>query len=106
MFNVSLYNVNVTIDVHDEGVLVAKAEQPGTAWMEVAVDNMTGHFDLLGMSQTELRFMDDDYLVFVKSKDSVRVTVTVSKSGIARTVGRMLEYLADTTTSLFERDED
>ena len=106
MFNVSLYDVSVTIEIHSEGELVAKATQPGTAWMEVGVDNMTGRFDLMGVSKTELRFTDDDYLVFEKSKGSDRVTVTVSKRDIARTVGRMLEYLADTTTSLFGRDED
>ena len=106
MFNVSLYDVNVTIDVHSEGVLVARATQRDMAWMEVCVDNMTQHFDLLGVSRMELRFMNDDYLVFVTSKGSDRVTITVSKSGIARTIGRMLEHLADTTPSLSERDED
>lgn len=106
MFNVSLYDVSVTIEIRSEGELVAKATQPDTAWMEVAVDNMTQHFDLMGVSQTELRFMDDDYLVFERSRGSDRVTVTVSKRDIARTVGRMLAYLADTTLSLFGRDED
>lgn len=106
MFNVSLYDVSVTIDIHHGDELVARATQRDTAWMEIGVDNVTGHFDLLGVSQTELRFMDDDYLVFEKSKGSDRVTITVSKSDIARTVGRMLEYLADTTSSLFGRDED
>lgn len=106
MFNVSLYDVSVTIDIHHEDELVAKAKQPETAWMEVSVDNMTQHFDLMGVSQMELRFMDDDYLVFERSKVSDRVTITVSKRDIAKTIGRMLEYLADTTTSLFGRDED
>ena len=73
--------------------------------MEIDVDNVTGRFDLMGVSQMKLRFMDDDYLVFERSKGSDSVTVTVSKRDIARTVGRMLEYLAD-TMSLFERDED
>lgn len=106
MFNVSLYDVSVTIEIQSEDELVAKAAQPDNAWMEINVDNVTGRFDLMGVSQMELVFMDDDYVVFKKSKGSDRVTVTVSKRDISRTVGRMLEYLADTTLSLFGRDED
>lgn len=107
MFDVSLYDVDVMIDIRRENSdLVARATQPKTAWMEISVDNMTQHFDLMGVSQMDLDFMDDDYIVFKKSKGSDRVIVTISKHGIARTVGKMLEYLADTTLSLFGRDED
>lgn len=106
MFNVSLYDVSVIIDIHHGDELVARATQRDAAWIEVDVDNATGHFDLLGASQMELRFIDDHYLAFEKSEGSDRVTITVSKSDIGKTVGRMLQYLADTTLSLFERDED
>lgn len=106
MFNVSLYDVSVTIDVYHEGELVARATQPETAWMEVAVDNMTGCFDLMGVPQTDLDFMSDSCVVFKKSDDSGCVFVKIAKPGAAKTIGKMLEYLADTTTSLFGRDED
>ena len=107
MFDVSLYDVDVMIDIRREnGDLVARATQSKTAWMEIGVDNMTQHFDLMGVSQMDLDFMDDDYIVFKKSKGSDRVIVTLSKAGVAETVGKMLEYLADTTLSLFGRDED
>lgn len=106
MFAVNLYDVDVEITIHHDHVLVAKAEQPKTAWMSIDVDNMTGHFDLMGISQMDLVFMDDDYIVFKKSRDSDLITVTISKHGIARTVGKMLEYLSGTVLSLFSRDED
>lgn len=106
MFNVNLYDVNVTIRIYNEGALVAKAEQPDTAWIGINVDNMSGGFDLMGVSQMELDFMDDDYIVFKKRKDADIVNITISKHGIAKTVGEMLEYLAGTAPSLFGRDED
>lgn len=106
MFNVNLYDVNVTIRIYNEDELVAKAEQPNTAWMEIHVDNMSGGFDLMGVSQMEIDFMDDDYIAFKKSKGDDCVVITIAKNGIAKTVGKMLEYLANTTTSLFGRDED
>ena len=106
MFNVSLYDVDIEITIHSDSMLIAKAEQPKTAWMSINVDNMTEHFDLMGVSQMDLVFMDDDYIVFKKSKDSDLVTVTISKHGIAKTIGKMLEYLSGTTLSLFSRDED
>lgn len=106
MFNVNLYDVNVTIRVYNENKLVAKAEQPGTAWIAIHVDNMSGEFDLMGVSQMKIDFMDDDYIVFKKRNGDSLVDVTISKHGIAKMVGEMLEYLASTTTSLFGRDED
>ena len=106
MFNVSIYNVDVTIDVYDEDVLVARAIQPDMAWMEIDVDSMSGRFDLLGISQMDLDFMCDDYIVFKKSKGSECILVRISKHGMATTVGKMLQYLADTTAALFSRDED
>ena len=107
MFNVSLYDVDIEIKIYHGGMLVAKATQRDTAWMEVEVDNMTGYFDLLGISQMHLDFiMDDDHIVFKTSKDGDLVVVTISKSGIAKMLGGMLEYLAGTTLSLFGRDED
>lgn len=106
MFTVNLYDVDVEITIHSDSMLIAKAEQPKTAWMSINVDNMTEHFDLMGVSQMDLVFMDDDYIVFKKSKDSDIITITVSKHGIAKTVGNMLEYLAGTVLSLFSRDED
>ena len=106
MFTVNLYDVDVEITIHQDHMLVAKAEQPKTAWMSINVDNETEHFDLMGVSKMDLAFMDDDYIVFKKSKGSDLITVTISKHGIAKTVGRMLEYLAGTVLSLFSRDED
>ena len=106
MFNVSLYDVDIEIKIYHGNTLVAKATQCDTAWMEIEVDNMCGCFDLLGISQMDLDFMDDDYIVFKKSKDSDRTVITISKHDIAKMVGGMLEYLAGTTPSLFSRDED
>lgn len=106
MFNVSLYDVNIEIKIYRENVLVAKAEQSRTAWMSIKVDNTTELFDLMGVDQMYLDFMDDDYIVFKKSMDSDLVVITISKNGIAKMVGGMLEYLAGTTPSLFSRDED
>lgn len=106
MFNVNLYDVNVTIRVYNENMLVAKAEQPGTAWMEIHVNNMSGEFDLMGVDQMKIDFIDDDYIVFKKRNGDSLVDVTISKHGIAKMVGEMLEYLANTTPSLFGRDED
>ena len=106
MFDVSLYDIDVAISIYHKDVLVARATQPKTAWMEISVDNMTQCFDLMGVSQMDLDFMDDDSIVFKKSKDSDCVIVTLSKAGVAETVGKMLEYLVDTTLSLFGCDED
>lgn len=106
MFTVNLYNIDVTIDIYHEDVLVAKAMQSDMAWMEIGVDNMTGRHDLLGVSQMDLDFMDDDCIVFKKSKGSDCVFVRISRHGVAKTVGKMLGYLADTTATLFSRDED
>lgn len=106
MFNVNLYNVDVAIRIYNEDMLVAKADQPATAWMEIHVDNMSGEFDLMGVSQMKIDFMGDDYIVFKKRSGGIIADVTISKHGIAKTVGRMLKYLAGTTPSLFGRDED
>ena len=106
MFNVSLYDVDIEIKIYHGTTLAAKATQCDTAWMKIEVDNMSGCFGLLGISQMDLDFMDDDYIVFKKSKDGDRTVVTISKHGIAKMVGGMLEYLAGTTLSLFGRDED
>lgn len=106
MFNVSLYKVGVSIDIQHEDELVATASQEDVAWVEVSVDRATGRFDLMGVSQMDLDFMSDDCIIFKTSKGFDCVSVRVTKPGMARTVGRMLGYLADTTTSLFERDED
>lgn len=106
MFNVSLFDVNIEIKIYHGSTLAVKATQCNTAWMEIEVDNMTGCFDLLGVSKMELDFMDDDYIVFKKSKDGNRVVITISKHDMAKMVGSMLEYLAGTTLSLFGRDED
>ena len=107
MFNVSLYNVSVKIDIFARDEIVAKATQPNTEWMEIHVDSITGCFDILGVKQMNLDFVDDDYILFKKWKEGDHVLITISKHGIARTVGKMLEYLAgDKAVTLFDYDDN
>ena len=107
MFNVKLYNVNVKISIFERDEIVANITQPDTAWMEIHVDKTTGCFDILGVKQMSLDFINDDYVLFKKWKDGNHVLITISKHGIARTIGKMLKYLAgDTAVTLFDHDED
>ena len=100
MFNVGIYEFNIEIDMFQEGDLVAKATWNNCGYMEINVDQVSKCFDLFGVSQMAIDFMDDDYIIFKKWKGGDHVTITISKHGKAGTVGKMLEYLAGISSSL------
>lgn len=106
MFNTNLYDVDIEISIHADGILVAKTETDRMAWIHIEIDNICGTFDLMGVSQMTLDFMDDDCIVFKKRSELQLVTVTVTKRNIAKRVGKMLQYLADSAIMSFDRDED
>lgn len=108
MFNVSIYDVDIMIKTYHEGKLVAKATQNNTAWLCIDIDDTTNCFNLLGVSQMAIDFVGDDYIVFKKWRDGDHVDITISKKGISRMIGGLLEYLAKIapSLSLFDLDDE
>lgn len=91
---IDIYNASVSIVVVDDNKTVATSDPIEMESMKVYFDDAYKTYDIMGLHDLSLAFVDDDGISFKKEMDNVVIRVYVCVGYAAEFVGKMLKAIA------------